>query len=47
MSASCPVTIRGAIESDTAAICAFGSRHIVDFYAPILGAEAARSEVDT
>lgn len=40
-------TIRGAIESDTAAICAFGSRYVVAFYAPILGAEAARSQVDT
>jgi len=47
MSASSLVTVREAAESDTDAICDFGSRYIGDFYAPILGAEAARSQVDT
>lgn len=41
------MTIRGAVASDTEAICGFGSRYVVDFYAPILGAQAARSQVDT
>ncbi|WP_278101257.1 GNAT family N-acetyltransferase [Microbacterium proteolyticum] len=47
MTASSLVTIRGAVESDTEAICDFGSRYVADFYAPILGAEAAQSQVDT
>lgn len=47
MSASPPADVRVARESDTDAVCAFGSRHIVDFYAPILGTDAARSQVET
>ncbi|SIR67042.1 Acetyltransferase (GNAT) domain-containing protein [Microbacterium sp. RURRCA19A] len=41
------MTLRGAVESDAEAICDFGTRYVVDFYAPILGAEAAQSQVDT
>lgn len=45
MSSSPSVEIRAGVESDTHAVCAFGARHVIAFYTPLLGADAARSQV--
>lgn len=38
--------VRVASGSDLAGICEFGAAHIPQHYAPLLGAEAARAQVD-
>lgn len=46
MSASSDLVLRPAVDADTSAIRAFGVRHVIAHYTPLLGAAAAEAQVE-
>lgn len=46
VSASSDLVLRPAVDTDTSAIRAFGVRHVIAHYTPLLGAAAAEAQVE-